>query len=110
MRTLIVATLSLGLGGCALFDGVFGGEEVAVAPQPAATAKAVDNPMRPEREAFRPAFASGSPVQLVPCAGKASMSDECRRLTDSHDRPKAQPTGEKELTLDGAISVGLEKQ
>ena len=110
MRIVIAAGLSLSLGGCALFDGVFGGEEVAVAPQPAATARTVDNPMRPQRESFRPAFASGSPVQLVPCKGKASMSDECRRLTDNHDRAKAQPTDEAEPTLDGAISVGLEKQ
>lgn len=110
MRIVIAAALSLSLGGCALFDGVFGGEEVAVAPKPATTARTLDNPMRPQRETFRPAFASGSPVQLVPCKGKASMTDECRRLTDSHDRPKAQPMGEEEPTLDGAISVGLERQ
>lgn len=109
MRILMVAALSSCLGGCALLDGVFGGEEVAVAPAKAEKPVA-DTRLPAQREKFRPAFASGSPVQLVPCKGKVSMSDECRRLTDSHDRPEGLPTGEAEPTLNGAISVGLEKQ
>ncbi len=94
MKFPVIAGLSLLVGGCALF----GGEQsvATAAPKAAPLSRA---PVRTASETFRPAYATGRPVALVPCAKGATLNDDCVGANTRHQLGDASLASGEEPAL-----------
>lgn len=102
MKLILIAGLGLLLGGCALFGG---GHQRAAAlksePAPLAASQSAAS------GAFRPAYATGRPVALVPCRQGVKLTEDCSGSNNRHqlgDDP-AEDAGEPALTAVSVIPV-----
>lgn len=92
MKIMLVAVAAFALSGCALFEGPERTAAVRIEAAPAA-------PQRVAREPFRPAFAAGEPVALVPCRGAARLSDGCRSLKTWHEIGGGMPDADETTAI-----------
>ncbi|OFX04413.1 MAG: hypothetical protein A3E78_03185 [Alphaproteobacteria bacterium RIFCSPHIGHO2_12_FULL_63_12] len=80
MRILAIFSLSLLLGGCAMFnDG-----NTAAIDAPEASRVAVSPARTARTEPFRPAYGIGRPVALIPCGRGATINDDCVGANTRH--------------------------
>lgn len=93
----VLAAASL-VSGCALFSA---NERSASSREQSSSSPAYSPARTAVREAFRPAYAAGRPVALVPCRKRSALTDDCRagndlhqfaneRLSEKDERPQGQ--------------------
>ena len=102
MRLIFIAGLGLLLGGCALFGGGHQrASELKAAPAPLAASRAA------APEVFRPAYATGRPVALVPCRQGVKLTEDCSGANNRHQLGdgNAEGAGEPALTAVSVIPV-----
>lgn len=95
MKILAIFSLSLLLGGCAMFSG----ENTAALDAPNAAPAAISPARTARTEPFRPAYGIGRPVALVPCGAGATINDDCVGANTRHQLGDAGGTEGEESSL-----------
>lgn len=98
MKLICIAGLGLLLGGCALFGDNQSSAELKAEPAPRAAARTAPT------EVFRPAYATGRPVALVPCRQGVKLTEDCSGGNNRHQLGGDSAQGAEETALT-AVSV-----